>query len=173
MIYLCGDILAKHYPDLYPQSDIPCPICHHPQDSNSHLGFCDNFRPFLNDTLARHKSVLIELVTRATTRDNMTKFIPDSVERLSLFSPVSDTKHDVYLILHNLIPQDLYNLIYSYVNKYSPVQSVIFEFMTSLVQQLYDTIWKEHNDKLHQWEKSLGITTKKKKRYETQLFSFT
>lgn len=27
----CGEILTKHYPDLYPTTDIPCPFCNNQQ----------------------------------------------------------------------------------------------------------------------------------------------
>jgi hypothetical protein len=70
-----------------------------------------------------------------------------------------------YLIVHNMVPQELYNLIHSYVGKHSTCRNVLFQFMQSLIQKLFAHIWKLHNDKLHEWEITRGITKKKKRRY--------
>ncbi|CAB4496346.1 unnamed protein product [Rhizophagus irregularis] len=64
-----------------------------------------------------------------------------------------------------MVPQELYNLIHSYVGKHSTCRNVLFQFMQSLIQKLFAHIWKLHNDKLHEWEITRGITKKKKCRY--------
>uniref|UniRef100_U9TB79 Uncharacterized protein n=1 Tax=Rhizophagus irregularis (strain DAOM 181602 / DAOM 197198 / MUCL 43194) TaxID=747089 RepID=U9TB79_RHIID len=62
---------------------------------------------------------------------NSIKFIIDSINRLPLFATINNNTHDVYLLIHQLVPQDLYNIIYSYTHKHSIIKKIIFEFMTS------------------------------------------
>lgn len=47
------------------------------------------------------------------------------------------------------IPQNLADTVHAYTNNYSFTKKVIFEFMTSLQQTLYQTIWIQHNRNLH------------------------
>ncbi|CAB4404504.1 unnamed protein product [Rhizophagus irregularis] len=86
-------MLFKHYKDLYPPTGILCPICLNTNDSNSHLGFCDDLHPFLNNTLMEHIPILVALISSHTVKDNMIKFIPDSVFRSDLFQTVSNDSH--------------------------------------------------------------------------------
>uniref|UniRef100_U9U1B3 Uncharacterized protein n=1 Tax=Rhizophagus irregularis (strain DAOM 181602 / DAOM 197198 / MUCL 43194) TaxID=747089 RepID=U9U1B3_RHIID len=53
---------------------------------------------------------------------------------MSLFNAVSDSKHEIYFILHQLVPQSLV------ANKAALTRQIIFEFFTSVQQLLYQTI---------------------------------
>ncbi|EXX56740.1 hypothetical protein RirG_213420 [Rhizophagus irregularis DAOM 197198w] len=112
-----------------------------------------------------HIPILVALISSHTVKDNMIKFIPDSVSRSDLFQMVSNDSHIIYLIVHNMVHQELYNLIHSYVGKHLTCKNVLFQFIQSLIQKLYAHIWKLHNDKFHKWEITRGITKKKKRQY--------
>lgn len=79
--------------------------------------------------------------------------------RMSLFNAVSDSKHEIYFILHQLVPQSLV------ANKAALTRQIIFEFFTSVQQLLYQTIWTKHNNNLCEWEKSQHISKKNKRWY--------
>lgn len=102
--------VVKHYPQLYLSTSIPCPIrCKDHPDTNEHLGFCLNLRPFINLTLQQHKTILINLLIR---------FILTSVNNFGLFTPVDNNTHVIYLILRQLVLQHLTKLTHSYINKH-------------------------------------------------------
>lgn len=61
------------------------------------------------------------------------KFLKDSINHLSLFTTITSNTHDVYLLIHQLIPQDLYDMIYSYTHKHTIIRKIIFEFMSSFL----------------------------------------
>ncbi|PKY63534.1 hypothetical protein RhiirA4_413181 [Rhizophagus irregularis] len=62
----------------------------------------------------------------------------------------------IYLILHQLVPQSLVDLTHSYTNKAALTRQIIFGFFTSVQQLLY------HNN-LREWEKSQHISKKNKR----------
>lgn len=145
----------KTLPALYPSSGIPCPICNALPDTNTHLGLCTNLRPFINATLRSHVAKLITLLTTHTSNVGIHK-LSQTVWKNSPFTSVLDDSHDIYLVYTNFmqfIPQNLADTVHAYTNNYSFTKKVIFEFMTSLQQTLYQTIWIQHNRNLHDWEK--------------------
>lgn len=111
-----------------------------------------------------HKRVLITLIEEHTSKINLIEFIPESVGRLLLFNHVTDDLHEIYLILHQLVPQSLVDLIQSYTFKHVNTRKIIFDFFLSIQQHLYQEIWPKHNSNLRAWEKSHNISKKNKKR---------
>ncbi|EXX64690.1 ribonuclease H-like domain-containing protein [Rhizophagus irregularis DAOM 181602=DAOM 197198] len=135
----CGDILLKHYSDLYPATGIP--FCLDQPDSNDHLGFCANLFPFINTTLDHHKSILFKLIDSNVSSNSS---ILPSINSYELFSPIDNNNyfnHQIYLILHQLIPQNLYNLIRSFTFNDKLTRTIIWDFLLSLHEHLYKQIW--------------------------------
>ncbi|CAB4403609.1 unnamed protein product [Rhizophagus irregularis] len=95
---------------------------------------------------------------------NSIKFIIDSINRLPLFATINNNTQDVYLLIHQLVPQDIYNMIYSYTHKHSIIKKIIFEFMTSFFNYFLKDIWIPHNNKLHAWERARNILRKDKRK---------
>ncbi|PKY40595.1 hypothetical protein RhiirA4_454007 [Rhizophagus irregularis] len=136
----CGDILLKHFPDLYPSTGIPCPFCLIRQDTNEHLD---------------------------SNINNFNSFIENSINSYDLFSFINNDnchRHEIYLILHQLIPQSLYNLVNSFVFNDKTTRKIIWEFLLSLHEFLYKIIWPRHCTQMRNWERSQGITSKRKRR---------
>ncbi|GET50403.1 hypothetical protein GLOIN_2v1763333 [Rhizophagus irregularis DAOM 181602=DAOM 197198] len=155
----CGDVLLKHYPNLYPDSGKPCPICSNHPETNNHLGFCANLIPFINSTLKNHKNILISFIDSHTQK--FYSLILDSVNHYTLFDDVSGFSHEIYLILHQLVPQSLYDLVNSFTFNMKSTHSIIFEFFLPIQQILYKTIWPQHNSLLRAWERTQGIIKRK------------
>ncbi|GBC25964.2 hypothetical protein GLOIN_2v1790609 [Rhizophagus irregularis DAOM 181602=DAOM 197198] len=159
----CGDILTKHYPDLYSNNYIPCPVCNNYQDTNEHLGLCSNLLPVINNILLEHKQILQRLLVENTSYSSV--LISQSVDQLELLSPISDSNsynHPLYLIIHQLVSQDLYNLVRSFTFNDKLTRSIIWELLISFHEHIYQQIWPKHCSLLKLWEQRNGITSKRK-----------
>lgn len=120
----------------------------HQPDTNEHLGLCTNLFPFINTTLDHHKDVLFKLIDSNVSSSNSS--ILPSINSYELFSHINDYNfnHQIYLILHQLIPQDLYNLVRSFTFNEKLTRNIIWEFLLSLHEHLYKLIWPRHCSKL-------------------------
>lgn len=129
----CGDVLTKHYPDLYPNSDIPCPFCNNQQDTNEHLGLCSNLFPIINKLIFDHKIILQQLIfNQDTSRTPL--IITQAIDHFELLLPITvdnSSHHPIYLIIHQLIPQDLYNLVRSFISNDASTRKIIWDFLLS------------------------------------------
>ncbi|CAB5356644.1 unnamed protein product [Rhizophagus irregularis] len=123
---------------------IPCPFSSQHLDTNDHLGLCPSLRTSLQSNLSHLKKILHDSMASHLPDPNSIKFIIDSITRLPLFATINNNTHDVYLLIHQLVPQDLYNMIYSNTHKHN--------------------IWIPHNDKLHAWERARNILRKDKRK---------
>ncbi|PKK69010.1 hypothetical protein RhiirC2_832729 [Rhizophagus irregularis] len=160
----CGDVLTKHYPDLYPNNYISCPVCNNHQDTNEHLGICSNLIPVINKILVEHKRILQRLLEENTSYDPI--LISQSVDQFELLLPISDSNsyyHPIYLIIHQLVSQDFYNLVRSFTFNDKLARSIIWEFLTSFHEHIYQQIWPTHCSLLKLWEQRNGITPKRKR----------
>ncbi|EXX64278.1 hypothetical protein RirG_144290 [Rhizophagus irregularis DAOM 197198w] len=158
----CGDILTKHYPDLYNNNYIPCPVCNNHQDTNEHLGLCSNLLPVINNILLDHKQILERLLEENTSYSSV--LISQSVEQFELLTPITDSNsynHPLYLFIHQLVSQDFYNLVHSFTFNDKLTRSIIWEFLTSFNEHIYQ-IWPKHCSLLKLWEQRNGITPKRK-----------
>ncbi|PKC07020.1 hypothetical protein RhiirA5_481146 [Rhizophagus irregularis] len=159
----CGDVLTKHYPNLYPNNYIPCPVCDTHQDTNEHLGICPNLFPVINNTLMEHKDLLRRLLEEHTSYNPT--LITQSIDQFDLLLPISESNsytHPIYLIIHQLVSQDFYNLVRSFTFNDKLTRSIIWEFLISFHEQIYQQIWPKHCSLLKIWEQRNGITSKRK-----------
>ncbi|PKK65705.1 hypothetical protein RhiirC2_808494 [Rhizophagus irregularis] len=159
-----GDILTKHYPDLYSNHHIPCPVCNNHQDTNEHLGLCSNLLPVINNILLEHKPILQRLLVEKTSYSPV--LISQSVDQFELLTPIADSNsynHPVYLIIHQLVSQDFYNLVRSFTFNDKLTRSIIWEFLISFHERIYQQIWPKHCSLLKLWEQCNGITPKCKR----------
>ncbi|GBC40684.2 ribonuclease H-like domain-containing protein [Rhizophagus irregularis DAOM 181602=DAOM 197198] len=160
----CGDVLTKHYPDLYPDNYIPCPVCNNHQDTNEHLGICSNLLPVINKVLVEHKRILQRLLEENTSYNPI--LISQSIDHFELLTPISDSNsynHPIYLIIHQLISQDLYNFVRSFIFNDKLTRLIIWEFLISFHEHIYQEIWPKHCSLLKLWEQHNGITPKCKR----------
>ncbi|PKY52913.1 hypothetical protein RhiirA4_470824 [Rhizophagus irregularis] len=89
-----------------------------------------------------------------------------SLDRFDLFTPISNDNsynHPIYLIIHQLIPQDLYNLLRSFTFNDKLTRKIIWEFLLSFHEHIYQQIWPKHCSFLRAWERRHGITSKRKR----------
>ncbi|PKY53514.1 hypothetical protein RhiirA4_426077 [Rhizophagus irregularis] len=92
----------------------------------------------------------------------------DAIERFTLLSPITSNNsmnHPLYLIIHQLIPQDLYNLVHSFTFNDKTTRKIIWDFLSSFHEHIYRQIWPQHCSLLRTWERRNGITTKQKRNY--------
>lgn len=103
--------------------------------------------------------------------DNTTQrsiFITPAIERFDLLLPISENNsytHPIYLIIHQLIPQDLYNLVWSFTFNDKVTRKIIWDFLLSFQEQIYQQIWPQYCSLLKIWERRNGITSKRKRKY--------
>ncbi|PKK58455.1 hypothetical protein RhiirC2_796268 [Rhizophagus irregularis] len=91
--------------------------------------------------------------------------IAQSIEQFELLSPISDSNsynHPIYLIIHQLVSQDFYNLIRSFTFNDKLTRSIIWKFLISFHEHIYQQIWPKHCSLLNLWELHNGITPKHK-----------
>uniref|UniRef100_U9U3U1 Uncharacterized protein n=1 Tax=Rhizophagus irregularis (strain DAOM 181602 / DAOM 197198 / MUCL 43194) TaxID=747089 RepID=U9U3U1_RHIID len=65
---------------------------------------------------------------------------------------MSEDSHEIYLVLHQIVPQSLYDPINSFTFNMKSTRDIIFEFFLS----------PQHNSFLRAWERTQGISKKKK-----------
>lgn len=161
--------MVKHYPNLYHNIDKPlkCPVCKLVDDTNEHLGFCSTLLPTINDILLDSKKFLITQLTFYANEARNTYFVEADGNTLPLFGPIMDTHHEFYLILHQLVPSSLYELINNYTNKSGITYTILFTFLDRLHKILYQKIWIPYTTVQRDWELSHGITKSDKKKYRS------
>ncbi|PKC54826.1 hypothetical protein RhiirA1_505319 [Rhizophagus irregularis] len=93
-------------------------------------------------------------------------FITQSIDQFDLLLPISESNsytHPIYLIIHQLVSQDFYNLVRSFTFNDKLTRSIIWEFLISFHDQVYQQIWPKHCSLLKLWEQRNGITPKCKR----------
>ncbi|EXX52792.1 hypothetical protein RirG_249950 [Rhizophagus irregularis DAOM 197198w] len=127
----CGDVLSAHYPSLYSQNLLPikCPLCGRADDTNQHLGFCPDLIQLLTNVLLDAKALISKRVTTELNTFYTNSTLTRDLDASPLFSPVVDATHLVYLIIHNVVPQSLVDLIHSHTRKTSHSTSIVMDVM--------------------------------------------
>lgn len=69
------------------------------------------------------------------------------------------------LLLHHLIPIDLSTFFYSYYSKKCDRDRYFIKFLSDFTTELKILTWSSRSLSFKRWEKSLNITSKKKKNY--------
>jgi len=95
-----------------------------------------------------------------------------SLRRLALFSWANDfsstTTFDspIFWIAHNLIPMELTEFCKIFLPKHSFITKVLLEWINSLMDRLFQVIWKARCDRIVTLELQFNITKKDKKKYK-------
>ncbi|PKK70925.1 hypothetical protein RhiirC2_779064 [Rhizophagus irregularis] len=150
----CGDVLTKYYPDLYSSTGIPCLFCTIQQDTNKHLGLCTNLFPIINKIIYDHKAILQQLILDNDSSQSSI-LIAQALTCFDLLLPISHDNslyHPIYLVIHQLIPQDLYDLIRSFTFNDKLTRKIIWDFLLSFHEHIYQQIWPSHCFLLRAWE---------------------
>ncbi|PKK69679.1 hypothetical protein RhiirC2_780702 [Rhizophagus irregularis] len=85
------------------------------------------------------------------------------LDAATLLQPIVDETHPIYLIVHNIVPQSLIDLIHPHTRKFSYTNSIVMDVMLLVQNQFYTIVWKRHTESMTAWEKRQGIHTKKSK----------
>lgn len=123
------------------RGDIPCPICSSHADTNSHLGFFPSLRETLNTILQSLRVSLRDKIITSASNKITTYFLDQELLDHSIFTPIRDDSHDIYLLIHSFIPQSLVDKVHYYTNKFQVTRSIIFEFMDSFFMDIYTKVW--------------------------------
>ncbi|CAB4442361.1 unnamed protein product [Rhizophagus irregularis] len=170
-IYPTIDIQQRNYTRLYPIGNIPCKDCNDIQDSNAHIGICHNHSNNIITLLLDEGYNLLQLI-----RDN-TKETPYALEATISSSRFFDTNfngplltsHPCYLLIHNLVPNDLTRIFYIYIKDKKLRFSLFIQFITQFMEKIDVIIWKRRNTLVKAWERSLSITKNKKRFYRPRV----
>ncbi|PKY60373.1 hypothetical protein RhiirA4_484002 [Rhizophagus irregularis] len=170
-IYPTIDIQQRNYTRLYPIGNIPCKDCNDIQDSNAHIGICHNHSNNIITLLLDEGYNLLQLI-----RDN-TKETPYALEATISSSRFFDTNfngplltsHPCYLLIHNLVPNDLTRIFYIYIKDKKLRFSLFIQFITQFMEKIDVIIWKRRNTLVKAWERSLYITKNKKRFYRPRV----
>ncbi|PKC00058.1 hypothetical protein RhiirA5_428759 [Rhizophagus irregularis] len=184
--YPTGNILQRNYPDLYPLGRIKCTNCNTYEDSNAHIGLCPKHRTFISSLLEKYKIKLIELIRNnndssftfdiesSINASNMFKLLPDILNLALLPDEPSSNSSNLtivpceqpwILLLHHLIPIDLSTFFFSYFSKKCDRDRYFIKFLSDFTTELKILTWSSRSLSFKRWEKSLNITSKKKKNY--------
>jgi hypothetical protein len=136
----CGDILTAHYPSLYDSNLLPvkCPICNNEDDTNQHLGFCPELIQPLNEILTEAKESLYNQLILEINSFLTNATLSRDLELLELFQPIKD--NSIYLLIHNIVPQSLVDLVHSHTRKFNHTKKIIMEFMAKIQHFCYTLI---------------------------------
>ncbi|RGB24417.1 hypothetical protein C1646_773147 [Rhizophagus diaphanus] len=105
---------------------------------------------------------------------NMFKLLPDTLNQALLQQIDTSTPRDVIqipkaqpwiLLLHHLIPTDLTDLFYMYFGQQKLRDQLLIQYVADFTAALKISIWLIQARNFKKWEKSLNITSKKKKQY--------
>ncbi|GET02155.1 RNA-directed DNA polymerase from mobile element jockey-like [Rhizophagus clarus] len=102
-----ADLQQRNYPRLYPSRPILCSECNSQVYNNSHIGFCPSHLTDLNHDLQTAAQCLGSLITSSPNAPLSTRDVTLSIGRSALFSQVTDINHPIYLLLHQLVPEEL------------------------------------------------------------------
>jgi hypothetical protein len=75
------------------------------------------------------------------------------------------TSHPSFLLIYNLIPTELSSFFYNYIGNQKVRSKIFLQFMTGLMQHINQQIWRNYQNNVTQWETSLNITPKQKRKY--------
>lgn len=136
---------AQILPKLYPDGDVPCPICSSHADTNQHLGLL--LHSFTKtEWLSHHCPLQIGnaylTISQYSSSDNIVlHFLTQDLNALDLFLPIHGPNHAIYLILHQLVPTSLTDFIHQYTGKFSSTKAVhyfwIYDFLSFTVISWY------------------------------------
>ncbi|GES74523.1 ribonuclease H-like domain-containing protein [Rhizophagus clarus] len=157
-----ADIQQRNYPRLYPAHPILCSECTVQVYNNSHIGYCPAHLRELNDSLRTAANYLISLITSSPNAPPSTRDVISSIERSSLFSPVSDMYHPSYLLLHQLVPEELPSVVSLHIRSRKATMEIVEIFIQYFYTQITRKFWRIHSTSFHSWEKSRRITKRKK-----------
>ncbi|GBB90580.1 hypothetical protein RclHR1_01760004 [Rhizophagus clarus] len=160
-----ADIQQRNYPKLYPAHPILCSECTTQVYDNSHIGYCPTHLRELNVSLRTAADYLISLITSSPNAPPSTRDVTSSIERSPLFSPVSDISHPSYLLLHQLVPEELPAIVSLHIRSRKLTMEIVETFIQYFYTQITRKFWRIHSDSFHLWEKSRRITKKKKRSY--------
>ncbi|RGB37027.1 hypothetical protein C1646_757359 [Rhizophagus diaphanus] len=105
----------------------------------------------------------------------MFKLLPDTINKVLLQQTNPATPHDgTYipreqpwiLLLYHLIPADLTELFYMYFGQQKLRDQLLIQYVADLTAALKMATWMVRARNFKKWEKSLNITSKKKKHYQ-------
>ncbi|RGB40376.1 hypothetical protein C1646_739642 [Rhizophagus diaphanus] len=184
--YTTGDILRRNYPKLYPPGQILCTNCDQYEDTNAHVGLCPSHRSNILTVLNGYKQKLLNLIKEKNTssftfdidhninNSNMFKLLPDTLNQALLQQTDTSTPRDDIqipktqpwiLLLHHLIPTELSDLFYMYFGQQKLRDHLLIQYVADFTTALKISIWSIQARNFKKWEKSLNITSKKKKQY--------
>ncbi|RGB22720.1 hypothetical protein C1646_775646 [Rhizophagus diaphanus] len=182
-----GDILRRNYPNLYPPGQILCINCNKYEDTNVHTGLCPSHRSNISILLNEYKQKLSDLIKAKNTssftfdidhninNSNMFKLLPDTIDTALLHHTNPTTPQDgTYvpreqpwiLLLYHLIPADLTELFYMYFGQQKLCDRLLIQYVADFTAALKISTWAVRAQNFKKWEKSLNITSKKKKQYQ-------
>ncbi|GES83980.1 hypothetical protein GLOIN_2v1780593 [Rhizophagus clarus] len=93
------------------------------------------------------------LITSFPDAPPSTRDVTQSIERLPLFSHVTDTNHPTYLLLHQLVPEELVSLINLHIRSQKATMEIVELFIQYFYTQITRKFWRIHSNSFHSWEK--------------------
>ncbi|GBC03640.1 hypothetical protein RclHR1_05230002 [Rhizophagus clarus] len=162
-LLLSADIQQRNYPDLYPRRPLLCTECHSDIYNNSHIGFCPAHLTSLNHDLNIAATYLCSLILSSPSAPPGTTDILPLIRRSSLFSPVFNINHPIYLLLHQLVPEELISVISLHIRSRKNGMVIMETFIQYFYSQITQKYWRIHSSSFHSWELSCRITKRKKK----------
>ena len=148
--------MKKSFLDLY--EDWQCPICGLEDESFNHVWTCDEHRDVLSEI--RDKTINKMLTWILEYNDNIQHFtdlIALNIWDIS-YSPNSFTFID---LIKGFIPMSLHNLLNSWTTTKNVVD-IIIQMRQFIFDEIFEHIWIPRCAYLKEFERSLGLTKKKK-----------
>ncbi|GES86389.1 ribonuclease H-like domain-containing protein [Rhizophagus clarus] len=149
-----ADLQQRNYPRLYPSGPILCTECNSHIYDNSHIGFCPSHLSEFNQDLQTAAQYLGSLITSSPNAPLSTRDVTLSIGRSALFSQVTDIHHPTYLLLHQLVPEELISLVHFHIRSQKLTMDIIELFIQYFYTQITRKFWRIHSNSFHSWEKS-------------------
>ncbi len=171
-----GDLKHKHYPKLYTDPNTRCPLCNLYEDTNCHRSICTGFNSEIISILRKFWSILFSLLKSQRPDDFTDRQINRFIDRLTIFnehnllnsaqwSNIFYPGSDLYLIDHNIFPSSIYDIFKIFFKMSSATTEGVLDFVSPLMEKITSVTWSNYRKAFKRYELSLGITQKKKLKY--------
>jgi hypothetical protein len=148
---------------------LKCSDCLLATQNNDHIFTCKMSRPFILSMMQTHARRLKFLIKDAMNTEDF-NWIELSINRSNIFKVTEHNEfkssHPYYLLIRNIIPRSLTDLIQSYTHKQNLTRKILFQLLNDITRDVTKFIWRRHVDYIKNFETShnIGSVLKRAKR---------
>ncbi|GES95425.1 hypothetical protein GLOIN_2v1763333 [Rhizophagus clarus] len=148
-----GDLLSRNFPQHLPPALLTCHLCLQTQETNKHLWLCPKHHDAITSALQEHKFILETLIRKHQADITQDFDLCIRIENWEFFKSFDDDSHLLYLLLHQIITEDITDFIHLFIQSHKTILTIVLEFAQSLFTHIVIPCWHLHNKSFHDYVK--------------------